>query len=89
MPNILIALGTLLVAAGGIIATYGWNARSAAREKSEMIKAVAAEWMMNVGVVNDKSICELDDAELANFVIFPRTRKVALEGAVAGGYFLE
>ena len=89
MPNILILLGTLLIAIGAIVATYGWNARTEAAQRSGMIKAVAAEWMMNVQVLNDKSISEPDDAQLSKWVLFPRTRTIALEGAIASGLFLD
>jgi len=89
MPNILILLGTLLIAIGGILATYGWNASTEAAQGSAMIKAVAAEWLMNANVMNDKSISEPDDAQLSKFVMFPRTRTAALEGAIASGLFLD
>lgn len=89
MPNFLIVVGTLLIAVGGIIATYGWNAKTEAAQKAAIIRAVAAEYMINVAVINDQKFIETDEKKLCTFAMFPRVQSAALEGAVASGLFLE
>jgi hypothetical protein len=89
MPNLLILVGTLLIAVGGIVATYGWNAKTEAAQKAGMIRAVAAELTMNLSIINDQAIVEPDDKKLSAFVMFPRMLTTALEGAISSGLFLQ
>jgi len=50
-PNTLIIAGTLLIAIGGIAATYGWNARTEVAQKKGLIRSVAAELLVNLKIV--------------------------------------
>ena len=87
-PNLLIAIGAILIAAGGYLATYGWNTRSQEAQKSGMVRSVAAEWLINMSVINDPKFAETDERELSQFVIFPRMQLTALEGTISSGLFL-
>lgn len=89
MPNLFIIVGTLLIAVGGVVATYGWNARTELAQKAGIVRAVAAELLMNIVVTNDRKIIETDEKKLSAFVMFPRVQTAALEGAIASGLFLE
>ena len=87
-PNLLIVIGTILIAAGGLLATYGWNARSQEAQKSGLVRGVAAELLMNLSVISDPKFTETDEEKLSQFVIFPRLQITALEAAVSSGLFL-
>ena len=88
MPTLLILFGTVLIAVGGILATYGWNARTEEVQKSAMVRSVAAELLMNISVINDPKFTETDENKLSQFVIFPRMQITALESAISSGFFL-
>jgi hypothetical protein len=83
-----IAVGAVFASLGGLAATYGWNSWTGESHKASMVRAVAAEWLANVSVINDPKIAETDDALLSKFVMFPRLQTTALEGAVSSGLFL-
>lgn len=87
-PNVLIGIGTVFIALGGFVATNGWNAKATVSERNGLVRAAAAELMVNIAVISDQKFTEQDDAELAKFVIFPRLQPVALEGAIASAAFL-
>jgi hypothetical protein len=86
-PNLLIACGTLLIAIGGIIATNGWNARTSVAQRRSIIRAVAAESLMNMYVYKDKKFTEEIEDQLVKFTLFPRMQTSALEGAIASALF--
>ena len=88
MPNLQIIIGTVLIAVGGILATYGWTARTEASQKSAMIKAVAAELLINLALIDDPKIAETDEKKLSKSVFFPRMQTSTLKGALASGLFL-
>lgn len=88
LANLLIALGTLLLAFGGVIATAGWNARGVAAERDGMIRAVAGETLVNSNIFRDPVFTDNDDEKLARFTLFPRMQTAALEGAIASGNFV-
>ena len=87
LPNLLIAIGTLLIAIGGIVATNGWNARASFAQRQSIIRAVAAETLMNMNVYKDQNFTERDEEQLAKFTLFPRMQTSAIEGAIASALF--
>lgn len=87
-PNILIGLGASLMALGGFVATNGWNAKSTEGDRTNRIRAVAAETIVNIGIINSTKFVEPDDAKRAKLVPYPRIQMIALEGAIASGLFL-
>jgi len=88
VPNLLIVLGILFIAAGGIIATKGWNARTVATQRNGIIPSVAAETMINAKVFMDPVFTENNEEKLSKFTLFPRMQTAALEGAIASGLFV-
>jgi len=46
-PWISITIGTLLVASGGLLATWGWNQNSELKNKENLITTVVHEWQVN------------------------------------------
>ena len=88
IPNFAIVLGILLVAMGGVVATYGWNARTEVTQRNGMIRAIAAETLVNASVFRDPKFSETNEDKLKKFTLFPRMRTAALEGAIASGLFL-
>lgn len=86
-PNFLVVLGTLMIAGGGFIATYGWNAKTEYAQRERLIKAITAELVINLSAIRDRKFAETDKSKLAEFVIFPRMKTVTLEGAIASGLF--
>lgn len=88
LPNVMITIGTLFIAIGGFLATHGWSARTEAVQKDGLIRAVAAELMLNIQIVSDQKFIEDNKLKLEEFVIFLRAQTVALEGAIASGIFL-
>ena len=88
-PAIQILLGTLLLAGGGLLATYGWNAKFEADKKSAIVRSVAAELLGNTAVLKNPDFAETDDEKLSQFVVFPRVNIAVLEGAISSGLFLK
>jgi len=86
--NSLIAAGTLLIAIGGIMATYGWNARTDIARKSSIVRSVAAEWVVNTAVIEDEKLSGYDENKLSQFAVFPRMMTTNLGAALASGLFL-
>jgi hypothetical protein len=82
-PNSLIIIGTLLIAVGGMVATYGWNQQSEQAKRVALIRAVAAETMANASVIQSPEVSEHGD----KFVVLPRTRTIAIDAAIASGLF--
>ena len=89
LPNVYIVLGALLITVGGLLATYGWNARSDLTKKNAILKAVAAEYLVYEAVILDKKITETNEEELSKFVVYPRFQTIALESVISSGLFLE
>lgn len=89
LPNVYIVLGTLLIAGGGLLATYGWNSRSDMDKRNAIIKAVANEYLIYEAVILDKKIAETNEEELSKFVVYPRFHTTALESIVSSGLFME
>jgi hypothetical protein len=87
--NLQVVIGTLLITGGGILATMGWNSRSSATQRMGMIRAVSAEFMMNINIFNDPKFTTSDESELAKYVVFPRMQTSALRGVIASGLFVE
>ncbi|MBW7991377.1 MAG: hypothetical protein FVQ84_15385 [Planctomycetes bacterium] len=52
-PWIAITFGTILVAAGGWIATWGWNQSSELENKDNLIAAVVQEWQINDRMIKE------------------------------------
>ena len=71
-PIFWIIFGTVLIAVGGVLATYGWNAKTEEAQKSAMVRSVAAELLVNIAVVKDPMFTETDEKKLSLFVMFPR-----------------
>jgi len=63
-----IVLGTVMIGAGGIIAAKGWVDLGSANRRKGLVKAVAAEWMMNMNIYRDPVFVEQDPQKLAKFV---------------------
>lgn len=80
--------GTLLVGAGGLVATHGWDLRGDVLRRADMLRAVAAETVMNLAIIADPRFTETDATKVRAFVIYPKLQLAALEGAIAGGLFV-
>ena len=52
-PWIAITLGTVFVALGGLLATWGWNQSSEIRNRASLIEAVTQEWKINDAMIED------------------------------------
>jgi len=85
--NLMIVVGAVFIALGGILATRGWHERTTVAQRNRAIRSVAAEWMVNVSVLRDRKFSDPDDANLAQFVVFPRTQTAAMGGVIASGLF--
>ncbi len=84
----LVLLGALLIGAGGILGTLGWRELENAKRRQALLKTLAAEFMVNAAVVNDRKFHETDEAALRLFVVFPRFQTVGLAAANASGQFV-
>jgi hypothetical protein len=80
-------VGTLLVAGGGLLATHGWDSWADLQRRRDVIRAVAAETMLNLSIVTDPKFTEKDPNVLRQFVIYPRFQTAALDGAIASALF--
>ena len=89
MPTLWIIIGTVLFAGGGLLVTYGWNAKTEEGKKSAMVKSVAAEWLGNLNTIHNPMFTETDEEKLSQFVVFPRMNMTAIEGAISSGLFLK
>ncbi len=52
-PWVAVTVGTLLVASGGLLATWGWNRSSELKSRENLITAVAQEWRLNDQMINE------------------------------------
>lgn len=52
-PYVAITLGTILVACGGLLATWGWNQVSVLSQRDNLMISVSEEWRLNESMVND------------------------------------
>ena len=87
IPHFIIVLGTILIAVGGVLATYGWNMKTVASQRHGIIRAVTAESLDNSDVLMKRVFTEKNDNKLSTFVLFPRMQTTALDGAIASGLF--
>lgn len=85
--NLMIVAGTLLIAIGGIVATKGWNDRDFVAQRARIIRSVAAEWVVNMAVLNDPKFTETKEENLVRYTVFPRMQISAVSSAVASGVF--
>ncbi len=99
---LLIALGTLLIATGGVIATYGWDLKSSADTRAMLadrarldfntrrvavLRTLAGELIVNSRILDNPPIAETDPAKLSTFAPLPRLQMTGLSSAVASGIF--
>jgi len=104
IANLIIALGTVLIAIGGLVATYGWNMRSTQetrtmlkertradrnRNRAEVLKSLGAEFSMNIERLKTPPINEIDEVQLGHFVVIPRLQTTATAAAIARGTFTD
>lgn len=89
MGWLLITLGAILIALGGILGTYGWQRKSQDDQKTNLIRSVAAEMLLNMNILDDVAYTETNTTKLSKFVVFPRLKTTALEGAISSGLFLQ
>lgn len=100
----LIILGTLFIAGGGLMATYGWNLRSskeiqASLEQSRIhelelrrlgiIKTVLLEIGGNISIIQLKVFTETDEKKLSKYAVYPRLWTEALSSVIESTLFLE
>jgi hypothetical protein len=100
--NLLIAIGTLLIALGGLVATYGWDMRSSmdtrrmlneraetdrAQRRAALIRALGAECLVNTHLLETPPIDEQDPELVTKYVPYPRMHTTALTSAIASGAF--
>jgi len=81
--------GTLLIAIGGLLATFGWNSHADDARRHGLVEQIAAELTVNLNVASDPKFVENDPEELKEYVVYPRFQIVALDAAIASGLFLE
>lgn len=99
-----IAIGTLLIAIGGLMATYGWNLKTSKEIKGSLeesrihevelqrewiIKTVFLETITNLIIIHDSKFTETDEKKLSKFVVYPRLRTAALTSVLESALFLE
>lgn len=89
LPNIYIVCGTLLIAFGGLLATFGWSARSDLMIRNGLIKAVSSEYLIYETVILHQKIIETDQKALLKPVIYSKFHTLALEGLMSSGLFIE
>jgi len=102
--NLLIFLGTVLIAIGGVTATYGWNKNSSSEtrkiiasnqmeemesRKSSMLKAFHAELLNNFHIITSKRINPDNDEELSKFAFYGRLESSVLSSLISSGLFVE
>src|SRR4051794_18693997 len=95
-----ILFGTLLIAGGGALATWGWNERSSTDTKrmlferaeaevsarrTAMLRTLTAEFVFNSNVLKDPQFSETDPEELKKFVVFPKVQATALQSVISSG----
>lgn len=84
---LMISVGAVLMAAGGVIGTKGWQERSAICRRNDLIRAIAAEMVTNFSVAFDIKYTDPNDVNLRQFTVLPRMQTTALGGAIAAGCF--
>ncbi len=88
-PWVAIAIGTIMVASGGFIATWGWNKTSEHQYRKNLVSSVIYEWRLNDQMIEDalslaKRWNEREDQE--NFSYQPY-KAVRLNALISSGVF--
>ena len=90
---LMVLVGTILIGAGGAMATYGWGVISRDAEKKarvgQLARALAAECVFNRNVLVDPLITLSGNTDPTVRTKFPRLRMVAIHAALSSGTFLE
>lgn len=86
-PALSIVLGTLMIGLGGLVATLGWESRSAYAARRAMLEVLSAEVHVNERLLNHSVFTE-ENPELLRVVrVIPAFSDSALRGAIASGAF--
>ena len=86
---VMIVLGTLFIALGGITATLGWSKRADDKRREGAVNQIAAELMVNHNILADPDFQESDPEKLKTFVVLPRFQTISLDAAISSGVFLD
>lgn len=90
-PWIAIVLGTVLVAVGGLVATWGWNRTSELEQRSNLVIAAVREWQFNDRMASEAvSLARRwnDRAEGENFS-YQSFKAFRLNAFISSGFFGE
>jgi hypothetical protein len=102
-PGWVISVASVLIAIGGAIATFGWNEISSKEtrlsldesrradtesKRRALTRAVAAEFLTNLVIINDKAYTETNEEELSKLAIYPRFQTTVLSAFLASGLFV-
>lgn len=100
-PLIPIVFGTLFLAGGGLLATWGWNAWSSAQirstlqeteqarilqQRTAMLQTLGAEYRANSSVLQHSAYSQ-PTTDRGSLVIFPPFHADALRAAISSGLF--
>lgn len=85
---VLVVFGAILIAAGGVITTKGWNTRALYSQRKNLIRAVAQEWLRNQISLRRPPFTTLVDNEEPEILrTYPALKASALSNALASGLF--
>jgi len=80
-----------LLLLGGYLSTYYWNKYFHEREviatRLSLANILAAEILINKGILNDRKFTEPIDSNLKTLVVFPRQQLTVLQAVLASGAF--
>jgi hypothetical protein len=88
-PILMIALGTVLIAFGGVVATKGWHDRNFAAQRKRLVRSVAFEVALDMDMLENPVFDEPNEQNLTKFTLLPRMQTSTLAAAIGSGVLFE
>lgn len=80
-----IGIGTAMIAIGGLLATLGWEGRSASTARRAVLEVVATELQANEALLSHAVFTETDPEKLKVVRVIPAFNDSALRAAISSG----
>ena len=83
-----VGIGAIAIAIGGVLTTKGWNLLNVSRQKKNLIRSMAQEWIMNGISLGKPPISRATDGKKpGRKIMYPTLRTSALSNLIASGIF--
>jgi len=85
---LLILVGAISIAVGGVLATLGWKTLDSRSHLRAVISGVAREWEINDTLLRTEPLFTTGDSSiLGSHCLYPRFKSSAIDAAISSGLF--